>query len=163
MVVISCEGQTNWASKLLELLHSSNDVLLPLTITKHEADYYKILSIVLALDVRAVVLALERNLALGLMNAAEQFGFADVDCMWILQHSIDGSKRIPLLGKLLGVRISSEHDRRSHGWRKALVNDSIKILEKTFQNISHTNFEVSSLRKDCRSSNRWLSGKSFYR
>jgi hypothetical protein len=166
VVVISHETQSNWASELLELLHStsssSNDVLLRLT-TKHEANYYKILSRILASNVRAVVLALERNLALDLINAAEQFGFADVDCMWILQHSVDGTERIPLLGKLLGVRLSSDHDNRSHGWREALVKDSIKVLEKTFQNISHADFEISSLRKDCRSSKRWLSGKSFYR
>ncbi len=169
VVVISLEGQSNWASKLVELLHSistsgsSNDVLLPLIITKHEADYHKILSIVRALDARAVVLALERKLALDLINAAEQFGFADVDCIWILQHSIDGSKRIPLLGKHLEVRLSSDHDNRSHKWRKALVKDSIQILKKTFKNITYADFEISSLRKDCRSSNHWLSGRSFYR
>jgi hypothetical protein len=167
VVVVSHEKQSDWAFKLLELLRSTsssiNDVFLNLTITKN---YYEILSIMLALNIRTVVLsALKQNLALDLMSVAEEFGFVDIDCIWILEHPLDGNRRIPLLGKLLGIRLSQDHfnDNRSHAWRNALMKDSIKILEKTLQNISNTDFEISSLPKDCRSSNRWLLGKSLYR
>ena len=169
MVVVSHEKQSNWALKLLGLLRSTsssfNDVLLNITITEKEANYHKILSTMLTLNIRAVVLSLEQNLALDFVNAAEEFGFVDIDCIWILEHPLDENRRIPLLGKLLGIRLSQDHfnGNRSHAWRNELFKDSTKILEKTFQNISNTDFEISSLPKDCRSSNRWLLGRSLYR
>jgi hypothetical protein len=167
VVVVSQDEQSNWASNLLRLLHpqssSSNNVLLKFTIAKKEEDYDRILSIMLALDVRAVVLKLEKNLALHLMSEAEEYGFVDVDCIWIFEHSIEGSKRMPLLGKLVGV--SFNHYNGAQAWRNALRKDSVNILEKTFQNIniSNTDFEISSSSEHCRSSTHWLSGKSFYK
>ena len=165
VVVVSQEEHSNWVSKLLQLLHStsssSNVVFFNFTLAKNEENYNRILSIILALDIKAVVLKLEKNLALHLMNVAEEFGFVGIDCIWILEHSLEGSKRIPLLGKLL--RVSFNYDNESHAWRNALIKDSIHILEKAFQNISNLDVEISSTQEDCRSYTRWLSGRLFYR
>ena len=170
VAVISDERQLNIASKLLERLReasSSNlDVFLTFTITeKYETKYHKILSILSALNTRAVVLLLEHNFTTDLLHAAENFGFSDSDCIWILGNSLDENKRIPLLGKILGIQLSRVHF--NHGklpaWKNALMNDAIKVLEKAFQTTSSTDSKVFSLLKDCNPTKRGLLEKSFHR
>ena len=139
MVVISDEKRSNFASKLLARLRETSssipEVFLNLTIKENETNYHKILSILSALNTRAVVLLLEQNLTTDLMNAAENFGFSDNDCIWILENSLDENKRIPLLGKTLGIQFSRDHsnNQKMSTGKNALMKDAIEILEKTFQ------------------------------
>ncbi|XP_028404580.1 glutamate receptor ionotropic, NMDA 1-like [Dendronephthya gigantea] len=99
------------------------------------------------------------------MDVAQQVGFVDIDCIWIVEHSLHGRKRIPLLGKLLGVRLPRESfsNDRSQWQREALFNDSIKILSKAFQNVSNAEFEITSPSNSCTSTSHWLLGTSLYR
>lgn len=169
VVVISNEIQLNCASKLLARLRSASnsihDVFLTFTIIKNETKYHKILSILSALNTRAVVLLLEQDLATSLMNAAENFGFTNSDCIWILENSLDESKQIPLLGKVHGIELSQVHfnNGKLSTLKNALMKDAIKIVEKTFQNTSNTDFKIFSLLKSCNSTNRRLLGRSLYR
>ncbi|XP_028404593.1 glutamate receptor ionotropic, NMDA 1-like isoform X1 [Dendronephthya gigantea] len=169
VVVISNENQSTWAKKLVagirKTRNSVNDVILNLTITKNEDNYFRTLSIIQTLNVKAVVILMEENIALDFMDVAQQVGFLDIDCIWIVEHSLHGRKRIPLLGKLLGVRLAREpfsNDRSQ--WRcEALFNDSIKILSKAFQNVSNAEFEMTSPSNSCTSTSHWLLGTSLYR
>ena len=167
LIIVSQERQSNSDFNFLENLRekssSIDDVLLNLIIKKSEEKYLKILNIILALNVKAVVLLMEQDLAVDLMNAAENIGFADVDCIWILEHSLVGIKDIPLLGKHLGIKSFQDYfdDAKTYELKNALLKDSIKVLEKTFQNTSSG--DLKSSLKDCNSSKRRQSGMSLYR
>ena len=169
VVVVSHENQSTWAKKLVAEIRKTrnlnNDVIVDLAMNKNEENYFRTLSIILALNIKAVVLLTEENIALDLMDVAQQVGFLDIDCMWIVEHSLDGRKRIPLLGKLLGIRLAREpvNDNRSQWLREALINDSIQILSKAFQNVSNTNLEMTSPTNMCTLSSHWQLGTSLYR
>ena len=168
LIVVSQERQSNWAFNFLKNFRgkssSTDDVLLNLTITKSEEKYHKILNIILALNVKAVVLLMEQDLAVDLMNAAEKNGFADVDCIWILEHSLVGIKDVPLLGKHLGIKsFRDQFDNKTYELQSALLNDAVTVLKKTFHNTTSTDVKILSSIKDCDSSYQWQIGKSLYR
>ena len=169
VVVISNEKQLNFASNLLARLRAASssihDVFFTFTLTKNETKFHNILSILSALKARAAVLLLEQDLTTDLMNAAEHFGFTNSDCIWILENSLDEGKRIPLLGKVLGIQLSQVHFKNDKLPTpiSALMKDAIKVLEKTFQNTSNTDSKIYVLFKHCNSTNRRLLGKALYR
>ena len=167
--MVSHEDQSILAKKLVAEMHKTRnltkDVIVNLTVTKNEENYFRTSSIIHALNVKAVVLLMKENIALDFMDAAQQVGFLDVDCIWIVERSLDGRKRIPLFGKLLGIRLAREpvNDNRSQWLREALINDSIQILSKAFQNVSNTNLEMTSSTNSCTSSSHWQLGTLLYR
>ncbi|XP_028404763.1 glutamate receptor ionotropic, NMDA 1-like [Dendronephthya gigantea] len=169
VVVVSQENQSTWAKKLVAGMRKTrnlnDDVVVDLTITKNEKNYFSTLRTIYSLNVKAIVLLMEENIALDFMDVAQQVGFLDIDCIWIVEHSLYGRKRIPLLGKLIGVRLAREpfSNDRSQWRREALSNDSIKILSNAFQNVSNAEFQITSPSNSCTSTSHWLLGTSLYR
>ena len=170
VVVISQESNHHnkqMASSLTTMLYNESylNVLIRFLIGIDKTSHIRAINIVLSLRVTAVVLLLERDLAMTFLEEAQDHGFINLNCVWIIGQSYTyfESMRFPLLGKLLGIFHVQRKINLSPPKKEDYLKDSVEIIRQTLQNIKLKGETLSPPPKNCSSLKRWKSGELLYK